>query len=86
MVFGQISKDRGQYDQAIAYIERSLTMYVSLYGDSRSVAISLFHLAEILSLQENYLKAGKKRATYEIRETKLPTTHCEVAQSLYALG
>ena len=31
LVFGQISKDRGQYDQAIAYIERSLTMYVSLY-------------------------------------------------------
>ena len=88
LIFGQALKDKGQYNQAIAYVERSLTMYVSLYGDSdRWVATCLFHLAEILSLQGKFLESKERNEQcMRIRETKLPATHCDLAQSLYALG
>ncbi len=88
LVFGMILKDIGQYDRAIAYIERSLTMYVSLYGDSDGmVATCLFHLAETLSSQGKLLESRERNEQcMRIRETKLPPTHCDMAQSLFALA
>ena len=88
VVFGDFARDRGQYDASIAFLERAVSMYTNLFGDTdRNVASCMFSLAASQTCQGKLLESKKmNEQCLAIREVKVTTTHADTAQSLYGLA
>ena len=88
LVFGEFARDRGQYDASAAFIERAVSMYTNLYGDTdRNVATCLCSLADSVTCQGKLFEAKKiNEQSLEIREVKITMTHADIAQSLAGLA
>ena len=69
-------------------MERSISMYVSLYGDNdHTVASCLFSLGIVYHMQGRLLESKKiNEQCLEIREQRLIPSHLDMSKTLYSLG